>query len=180
MTKKIEFWKTKLMKVKDLMPNNFNPRLISEDKIKKLQKQFKSVGFNNPPKIDNEGVLLGGNQRFKALMEMGLENEEIVVMYPAGQLTEKQRQEVIITDNVNDGSWDFDLLTNDFELDELKEWGLEVPNMELDQEEKDDKDLSDSLASKYILEIECDSEAEQEILYNRFLGEKLKVKILSI
>ena len=63
-------------------------------------------------------------------MEMGLENEEIVVMYPAGQLTEKQRQEVIITDNVNDGSWDFDLLTNDFELDELKEWGLEIPEME--------------------------------------------------
>lgn len=179
MTKNLDIWKTKLMKVKDLVPNDHNPRTITYDKIKKLQKQFKSVGFNNPPKIDNDGILLGGNQRFKALMDAGFGEEQIPVMYPTKKLTEKQRQEVIVTDNISDGQWNFDLLANEFEIDDLIEWGLDIPQIE-DEEIKEDKDLSDSLKSKYILEIECDSEAEQEILYNRFLGEKLKVKILSI
>lgn len=96
-------------------------------------------------------------------------------------MTPKQEEEVLVRANANTaGKWDWDLLANNFELDEINEWGLEVPVMEDLQVEKEDKDLSNDLKSKYILEIECDSEAEQEILYNRFLSEKLKVKILSI
>lgn len=102
-------------------------------------------------------------------------------MIPDRTLTPKQEEEVLIRANANTaGQWDFDILANEFDIDEITDWGLEVPNINLEDEEKEINDLSDNLKSKYILEIECDSEAEQEILYNRFLGEKLKVKILSI
>lgn len=172
----MKIWKTKLVKVKELLPNESNPRTITTEKIQKLQKQFESVGFYNPPKVDNKGILLGGNQRFRALMDAGYGDLEIPVMYPTKKLTKKQREEVIITDNVSDGEWDWDLLANDFELPDLEEWGLELPRM--GEEENDDSKLPDDEPKKHILQIECESEAEQEILYNRFLGEKLKVKII--
>jgi hypothetical protein len=70
-------------------------------------------------------------------------------------------------------------LATDLKID-IEELHVELPEVEEEAEQKEDKDLSDSLQNRYILEIDCDSEAEQEILYNRFLGEKLKVKILSI
>jgi ParB-like chromosome segregation protein Spo0J len=178
MSKRI-IWKIEKRKLKDLKPHPNNPRQFTEKGMKDLENSINSIGFMQPININQDGTILSGHARTLKLKEMG--EIEVDVYVPDRILTPKQEEEVLIRANANTaGQWDWDLLANEFDLEEINEWGLEVPNMELDQEEKDDKDLSDSLASKYILEIECDSEAEQEILYNRFLGEKLKVKILSI
>lgn len=128
--KKVLIWETKLIKVKNLLPNENNPRTITKEKLEKLQTQIQRVGFNNPPKIDNNGVLLGGNQRFKAMIAAGYGEVEIPIMIPPKKLTEKQRQEIIITDNISDGTWDYDKLANEFELEDLKEWGLDLPDIE--------------------------------------------------
>ena len=172
-------WKIEKRKLADLKPHPKNPRQFTEKGLKDLENSINSIGFMQPININQDGVILSGHARTLKLKEMG--ETEVDVYVPDRMLTPKQEEEVLVRANANTaGKWDWDLLANNFELEEINDWGLEVPNMEIEAEEKEDKDLSDDLRSRYILEIECDSEAEQEILYNRFLGEKLKVKILSI
>lgn len=173
-------WKIEKKKLKDLKPHSKNPREFTEKGMKDLENSINSIGYMQPININQDGTILSGHARAMKLQDMG--EVEVDVYVPDRVLTPKQEEEVLIRANANTaGKWDWDLLANDFDLGELDDWGLEIPDLEIDEEEeKEDTDLSDSLQSKYILEIECDSEAEQEILYNRFLGEKLKVKILSI
>lgn len=172
-------WKIEKRKIEDLKPHPKNPRQFTEKGMKDLEKSIKSIGFFQPVACNTDNLLLSGHARILKLKELG--ETEVDVMIPDRTLTPKQEEEVLVRANANTaGQWDFDILANQFDIDEITDWGLEVPNINLEDEEKEINDLSDNLKSKYILEIECDSEAEQEILYNRFLGEKLKVKILSI
>lgn len=121
-----KIWECEKRKLKDLLPNENNPRRISQAKLEKLQSQIERLGFHNPPKIDNEGVIIGGNQRFKALMAIGGGELEIPVMVPKFKLTKKEREEIIITDNISDGDWDLEKLELDFDPDELNKWGLDI------------------------------------------------------
>ena len=172
-------WILEKRKIKDLTPHPKNPRLFTKKGMKDLEKSIKNIGMAQPVNITKDGIILSGHARIMKLKEMG--ENEVDVYVPNVDLSEKQQDEIIVRMNANTaGQWDFDILANEFEDFELEEWGMEIPAVENFEIEKEDKDLSDSLKSKYILEIECDSEAEQEILYNRFLGERLKVKILSI
>ena len=179
MVKKRITWQIEKRKLADLKPHSKNPRQFTDKGMKDLENSINSIGFMQPININQDGTILSGHARTLKLKEMG--ETEVDVYVPDRLLTPKQEEEVLVRANANTaGQWDFDILANEFEDFELQEWGLEIPVMEDLQVEKEDKDLSDDLKSHYILEIECDSEAEQEILYNRFLGEKLKVKILSI
>lgn len=179
MAKKRITWKIEKRKLADLKPHPKNPRQFTKKGMKDLENSINSIGFMQPININQDGTILSGHARTLKLKEMG--ETEVDVYVPDRLLTPKQEEEVLVRANANTaGQWDFEILANEFEDFELQEWGLEIPVMEDLQGEKEDKDLSDDLKSRYILEIECDSEAEQEILYNRFLGEKLKVKILSI
>lgn len=119
-------WECRKVKLKDILPNSKNPRTITKEKFERLKKKIEDVGFHSPIKVDNEGVILGGNQRYAALMDMGAGELEVPVMYPLFQLTEKERQEIIITDNISDGEWDMDMLANEFEIEDLAEWGLDL------------------------------------------------------
>ena len=179
MVKKRITWQIEKRKLADLKPHAKNPRQFTEKGMKDLENSINSIGFMQPININQDGTILSGHARTLKLKEMG--ETQVDVYVPDRMLTPKQEEEVLVRANANTaGQWDFDILANEFEDFELQEWGLEIPIIEDLEIEKEDKDLSDSLKSKYILEIECNSEAEQEILYNRFLGEKLKVKILSI
>ena len=179
MVKKRITWQIEKRKLADLKPHSKNPRQFTDKGMKDLENSINSIGFMQPININQDGTILSGHARTLKLKEMG--ETQVDVYVPDRMLTPKQEEEVLVRANANTaGQWDFDILANEFEDFELQEWGLEIPIIEDLEIEKEDKDLSDSLKSKYILEIECNSEAEQEILYNRFLGEKLKVKILSI
>lgn len=170
-------WKIEKRKLTDLKPHPKNPRQFTQKGMKDLENSINSIGFMQPININQDGTILSGHARTLKLQEMG--EIEVDVYVPDRLLTPKQEEEVLLRANANTaGQWDFNILINEFEDFELQEWGLEIPQANIDENQI--KDLSNSLKSKFILEIECDSEAEQEILYNRFLGEKLKVKILSI
>lgn len=177
---KIE-WTLEKRKINDLIPHKKNPRSFTKKGMIDLEKSIKSVGFMQPVNINQNNTILSGHARVLKLKEMG--NAEIDVYVPNKLLTKEQEEEILIRANANTaGEWDWDLLANEWDFKDLDNWGLNVPvidNQE-EKEDKEDKDLSDDFKSKYILEIECESEAKQEILYNRFLNEKLKVKILSI
>lgn len=119
-------WVCEMRKLKDLLPNENNPRRISDSKLEKLKSQIERLGFHNPPKVDNDGVIIGGNQRYKALMALGGAELEVPVMIPQFKLTKKEREEIIITDNISDGDWDLEKLELDFDTDELNKWGLDI------------------------------------------------------
>lgn len=122
--------------------NPENPRHIGEKEFKKLIesiKKFPQMLSIRPIVVNNEMVVLGGNMRLRACKEVGLKEIPII---KAEDLTPEQQKEFIIKDNVSFGIWDWDALANDFDLDQLSEWGLEVLHVEPDKKEIQEDDFS--------------------------------------
>jgi DNA modification methylase len=130
--------KTKISEVK-LNPNN--PRLIKDDNFKKLVqsiKDFPEMLDIRPIVVNADMVILGGNMRFKACKEAGLKEVPIII---ADNLTEEQQREFLIKDNVSGGEWDFEMLGNEWDTEQLEEWGLEVPSFETEVLEASEEDF---------------------------------------
>jgi hypothetical protein len=114
------------MKINLIKPNPNNPRIIKDDKFKKLVqsiKDFPQMLELRPIVIDENNIVLGGNMRLKACQELGL--KDVPTIY-AKDLTEEQKKEFIIKDNVGFGEWNWDELANDWDSEKLTEWGLDV------------------------------------------------------
>ena len=122
-----------------IKPNPNNPRLIKDNKFKLLVKsiqEFPEMLELRPIVIDENNIVLGGNMRLKACIEAGLTEVPVKV----ATLTEQQKNEFIIKDNVGFGEWDWDDLANSWNVEELTDWGLDIPNFDatvLDAEEDD-------------------------------------------
>lgn len=127
------------MKASEIKSNPNNPRIIKDDKFKKLVKSlqdFPEMAEVRPVVINEENVILGGNMRFKAMVEAGW--KEVPVTQVKGW-TKDQEREFIIKDNVSGGEWDWDLLANEWDVEQLDEWGLDVPDFVGDVEVEEDE-----------------------------------------
>lgn len=114
--------------VKDFIPNDKNPRYITEQKFDSLVdsiQNFSKMLEARPIVIDEDGLILGGNMRFKAAEKAGL--KDIPVMVTKGW-TVQEKEEFMIKDNLNSGSWDWDLLGNEWNATHLQEWGMDTWN----------------------------------------------------
>jgi DNA modification methylase len=119
--------KVEKVKINEIKTNPKNPRLIKDDKFKKLVKSiqdFPQMLELRPIVVDENNIVLGGNMRLKACKEAGLKEVYIV---KTQDLTEQQKDEFIVKDNVGFGEWDWDILANEWEVDKLEEWGLDLP-----------------------------------------------------
>lgn len=117
-------------KISDIKLNPNNPRLIKDDKFIKLVKSIKHFPemLNIRPIVVNKDmIILGGNMRFKACKEAGLKEIPVII---ADNLTEEQEREFLIKDNTSGGEWDFDMLANEWDIEQLEEWGLDIPDFE--------------------------------------------------
>ena len=115
------------VKINAIKTNPKNPRLIKDDKFKKLVKsiqEFPQMLELRPIVVDENNIILGGNMRYKACIEAGL--KEIFIL-KAEDLTEQQKDEFIVKDNVGFGEWDWDILANEWDTDKLTDWGLDLP-----------------------------------------------------
>ena len=115
------------MKINLIKPNPNNPRVIKDDKFKKLVqsiKDFPQMLELRPIVIDENNIVLGGNMRLRACNELGL--KDVPTIY-AKDLTEEQKKEFIIKDNVGFGEWNWDDLANEWDEELLVEWGLDLP-----------------------------------------------------
>jgi DNA modification methylase len=118
------------MNINEIKPNPNNPRIIKDDKFKKLVKSiqdFPQMLELRPIVIDENNIVLGGNMRLKACVEAGLKD---VPVKQAKDLTEDQKKEFIVKDNVGYGEWDWDDLANNWDEQLLTEWGLDIPNFD--------------------------------------------------
>lgn len=137
-----------IVKTKEIIANDTNPRVIKDEKFKKLVqsiKDFPQMLHLRPIVVNDEMVVLGGNMRLRAVQEVGLKEVPII---KASDLTEEQQKEFIIKDNVGFGEWDWDVLANEWEAELLTEWGLDVwqQPVEVDYSLLDEEDLSGELS----------------------------------
>jgi hypothetical protein len=116
----------KKVPVDSIVPNNDNPRLIKEIKFKKLVqsiKDFPEMLELRPIVVDEAMMVLGGNMRLRAIIEAGIEQAPIKI---AKGLTEEQKKEFIVKDNLGYGEWDWDVLANEWDVVKLESWGMEI------------------------------------------------------
>lgn len=135
------------MKVKldTLKPNEKNPRYISEDKMADLEKSLKDFPKMmelRPIVVDDDNTILGGNMRYEALKRLGFKDVPDKWVIRAKLLTEEQKKEFIIKDNLPFGSWDWDILANEWDDQELSDWGMtfdfpDIEKVDLDMEDGD-------------------------------------------
>lgn len=113
------------MILSEIKPNPNNPRLIKDDKFKKLCqsiKDFPEMLELRPIVVNKDHIILGGNMRYKAAKEIGLKEIPVTI----ADLTPEQEREFLIKDNVSGGEWDWELLANEWDSEELEEWGVDL------------------------------------------------------
>ena len=130
------------MKITYIHSNPSNPRVIKDDKFKKLVasiKDFPKMMELRPIIIDDTNTILGGNMRYKALQEAGYTEIPDEWVKKANDLTEEEKKQFIIKDNLPFGDWDWDVLANEFEVKDLLDWGFDEKDLKIEQEVVEDE-----------------------------------------
>src|SRR5574343_1123563 len=119
-------WRTEKRKIGDLIEWSKNPRKMSKYEFEHIKKSIDKFGIADPLIVNFDGTIIGGHQRKKVLLDAGLlkPEDEIDVRIPDRQLSTREAEELAIRLNKNTGSWDFDLLRENFEMPDLIEWGF--------------------------------------------------------
>jgi len=167
------------VKISKVKGNPSNPRIIKNDKFKKLVKsikEFPDMLKLRPIVVDEDMMVLGGNMRLKASKEAGLKEVWIDI---AEGFTEEQKKEFIVKDNVGFGEWEWDMLANEWDSVQLAEWGLDVWQNEDDEQINEPKDVSDNISEEYRIEIELTSEKEQEKMFEELTNKGYICRILT-
>ena len=141
------------MKLSAIKQNPNNPRSINKDKFNKLVKsieEFPRMLELRPIVLNKDNIVLGGNMRLKACKQIGL--SEVPVVY-ADDLTEEEQRQFIIKDNVGFGDWDWELLANEWDVSDLNDWGLDLPDMDVQvlEAEEDKYEEPDNLQVDVVL-----------------------------
>ena len=162
------------IKIALVKPNPSNPRIIKDDKFIKLVKsikEFPKMLELRPIVVNDDMVVLGGNMRLKACKEAGLKEVPII---KASDLTEEEQKEFIIKDNVGFGEWDWGILANEWDSEELEAWGLDLPELKAidDADEGDEIKIPKSLQvipkKEYIIIMADEDSDEWQELQNIF------------
>jgi len=127
------------MLISQIKPNPENPRIIKDHKFKQLVESIKSFPQMlelRPIVIDENNVVLGGNMRLKACIEAGLTDVPVV---QAKDLTDLQKKEFIVKDNVGYGEWDWEDLANNWDVEQITDWGLDINGFEVNANELSDE-----------------------------------------
>lgn len=161
-----------------------NPRFIRNERFESLKKSIKDA----PEMLDyrrlavypfnGKYVILCGNMRFRACKELGYKEMPCYVL--PTETPAKVLREWVVKDNVAFGEIDTELLT-EWDATELQEWGMELPEWNIEDEENAEKpDLSENIENEYKIEVTCINEKEQEKLYNQLINDGYECRILTL
>lgn len=129
------------LNLNDIKLNEHNPRTISKQQLDKLIKsvqEFPEMTELRPIVVDESNTILGGNMRYRAMQKLGKSTAEVVRVTG---LTDEQKREFIIKDNVAFGDWDWDALANEWDTGQLDDWGLDIPGTEATGQEVEEVDV---------------------------------------
>ena len=167
--------KIEQIKASKLKPATYNPRQISTKQYKDLKNSITKFGLVDPIIVNKDFTVIGGHQRLKVLNEMQTDTIPCVVL----DLSKEKERELNVRLNKNTGDFDIDILANEFDIDELVDWGFKHIDLGLNVD-KIEEDLSDKLDLQFKLEVELISEKEQEALYNDLTKKGYKCRILTL
>ena len=161
--------------IAEIKPNPKNPRVIKDDKFKKLVESLRTF----PQMLDKRPLIcvtdtvdglifpLGGNMRLKAAQELKMAKLPVEM---ADDWTEEQRQEFIIKDNVGFGEWNYEELYADWDTEQLSEWGLDIPGFAdpVDYSEKNKEIDIDAMDDEMVIKLKY-TEDEYNIVKGQLL-----------
>jgi len=141
--------------IQEVRLNEENPRYIKDHKFEKLVKsikEFPQMLDLRPIVVNQDMIVLGGNMRLRACREAGL--TEVPIIY-ADNLTEEQQKEFVIKDNSSFGEWDWDILANEWDTEQLIDWGMDIPDDwavdEVLEAEEDNYEAADDIQTDIVL-----------------------------
>ena len=152
--------------IADLIPAPYNPRQSTAKQEQHLKESLEKFGLVEPIIYNKQtGYIVGGHFRVRELKKLGIKEVECVIV----DLNEADEKELNIRLNANTGGWDWDTLANDWEADQLSDWGLDVWKQEtnVDYSILDDEDVSEQLSDmtdgvKKAIQIEFEAEHYEE------------------
>ena len=144
----------KLTPIKDIKPNPNNPRVIKDEKFAKLVQSLKELpemATVRPVVVNSDMIVLGGNMRLKAMKEAGWKEVPVEIV----DWDEDKQRQFIIKDNVGFGEWDWEMLANEWDAEQLEEWGLDVwkAPTEIDYSNKNEEIDVDNLDTTMTLKL---------------------------
>jgi ParB-like chromosome segregation protein Spo0J len=167
--------KITLVNINSLNPAEYNPRQISNKQYEDLKASIDKFGLVDPIIINSDNTVIGGHQRLKVLRELGSEKIPTVRV----NLSKEDERELNIRLNKSGGDFDMDILANEFDVVDLKEWGFKDVELGFNID-KIQEDLSDKIELQYKIEVDVTSEKEQEQLYNDLTNKGYICRILTL
>ena len=153
--------------VKDLNPASYNPRQISSKQYKDLKESVKKFGLVDPIIVNKDNTVIGGHQRLKVCKELKYVEVECVML----DLSKEEERELNIRLNKNTGDFDMDILANEFDIEELTDWGFKHIDLDVNID-KIEEDKGDN----YVITITEEDISTAKALYKELEGRGLKVK----
>jgi len=153
--------------VKNLNPASYNPRQISSKQYKDLKESIKKFGLVDPIIVNKDNTVIGGHQRLKICKDLKYVDVDCVML----DLSKEEERELNIRLNKNTGDFDMDILANEFDIEELTDWGFKHIDLDVNidkiEEDKDDN---------YVITITEEDIVTAKALYKELEGRGLKVK----
>ena len=132
-------WYTDKVLIRDLKDYEHNPRRMSKADFERLVRDLQQDGYHNRILVNQDNTIVGGHSRKKAMLKAGFKNSDIIeVLKPSRQLTEDEFKRINVKDNLPFGEFDFDILGNHFDVDNLIDWGMPAEWLGNDEEIKDE------------------------------------------
>ena len=125
-------WHLEKRKLTDLKPYFKNPRQLTEKEAQQLKRSIARFGLADKPIINLDNVIIGGHQRIAILKDLGY--SEVECWVPNRKLNDAEIEEFCLRLNRNHGSWDWDILANEFEEEKLEQWGFDLKEFEINIE----------------------------------------------
>lgn len=121
-------WTTEKRKVKDLIPFDKNPRILSDSQKEKLKQSLEKFNLVEIPAINTDNKIIAGHQRIKIMLLLNRGNEEIDVRIPSRKLTKEEFEEYNLRSNISNGEWNFEAL-KDIEIETLMSAGFDEADL---------------------------------------------------
>jgi site-specific DNA-methyltransferase (adenine-specific) len=124
-------WTIKEVKISDLKEYNKNPRKIKQEQLDKLTTHINEDGYHQRIIVNTDYTIIGGHQRKKALLQAGYKPSDVIeVLLPERTLQQQELDRINVRDNLDFGEFDFDILQEQFNLEELEEFGFDKEFLE--------------------------------------------------
>lgn len=142
-------WHTEKRRVKDLIPYHPNPRKMTKDQVEQLKRSLQKFDYCELVAIQPDNTIIAGHMRVKAMLLLGWGKQEIEVRVPNRTLSIGEMREYLIRSNKNVGDWDYDVLGNEWDVNDLHEYGFSADDLGIfldrdnsDQEEEEKEKCS--------------------------------------